>query len=77
MSSRAWRWLAFLVPLMALDLGLTIHAHVTFRHSRTGPTVMSVGQLLGWASSVVLLCIILIVVIGGRKAARRRSRYPR
>jgi hypothetical protein len=78
MSSRAWRWLAVLVPLTALDLALTIHAHLRFHHTRTGPTVMTLGQLLGWTSSAVLLCVIVIVVIGGRRSRRRHGgHYPR
>jgi len=74
---RAWRWFAVLAGLAVLDLALTIHAHLTFHRTPGGPTVMPLGQLLGWASSVVLIVAAACVFVGGHNEARRRERYHR
>ena len=73
-----WTWLAILGVLTAADLAATIHAQVTWKPRPNGPTVMPVGQLLGWVSSIVLLIAVGVILITGLKSAlRSRCRAPR
>jgi hypothetical protein len=77
MNRRRWLVFAVFVALDALDFTLTIRDHFTFRRVRGSVTVMPVGQLLGWASSVALflaLTAVVITVIRG-ELARSRARY--
>ena len=71
MTRRMWTWLAILSVLTAADLAATIHAHVTWKPSPNGPTVMPLGQLLGWISSTVLL-----IAVGGHPDHRPQVRPP-
>lgn len=77
MTGRRWLVFAVFVAIDGLDFALTIRDHFTYR-SRPGlATVMPVGQLLGWASSVALflaLAGIAIAAVRGH-AARSRARY--
>ena len=78
MNPRLVRWAAALVVLGALDLVATIHAHLSFHHTPGGPTVMSLGQLLGWASSaMVLIAGIALVSTLIRDARRMRQQQHR
>jgi glycerol-3-phosphate acyltransferase PlsY len=73
------RWVVFagFVALDALDFALTIRDHFTYRGGPGLATVMPVGQLLGWATSVSLFLVltaIVVAVVRGR-LARSRARY--
>jgi uncharacterized membrane protein len=63
MSPRARNWIIALAVADAICFALTVHAHLSFHHARGGPTVMSVGQLLGWAISALLLIAIGVVLV--------------
>ena len=74
--------ITLLVLLAAIDIALTTHAilarhslHVAASRTATpatgGPTVMSVGEALGCATSVLLLGAIVCVIIDARWVARR------
>lgn len=71
MSTRAWRWFVIFLVAAAVDLALSIHAHLTFHATKGGPSVMTVGQLLGWASTVALLAAATCIAIGGLNERRR------
>ena len=75
MTRRAIRWIVGLAVVDALAFGLTIHAHLTYHHSHDGPSVMPLGQLLGWILSVALLLVLILVVLESRPP--RPPRYPR
>lgn len=60
--------------LGGLDLAATVHAHLAFHRSASGPSVMTVGQLLGWVSSVVLLLVALACAWATVTALRHRPR---
>ena len=63
MSKHLSRWIAVLVLLAVVDWALTIHAHLTYRHHSGGPTIMPLGQLLGWITSIGLVIIIALLLI--------------
>jgi len=69
MSKHLSRWIAALVLLAIVDWALTIHAHLTYHHHPGGPTIMPLGQLLGWVTSIGLVAVIVILLI-----ARHRQR---
>ncbi|HEU5267596.1 MAG TPA: hypothetical protein VFU35_12895, partial [Jatrophihabitans sp.] len=66
MTTRAKYWIVSLAVVDALAFALTIHAHLTWRRQPGGPTVMPLGQLLGWIISVGLLLILILVVLESR-----------
>jgi hypothetical protein len=62
--------------LSVIDLAATIHAHLTWKRTASGPTVMPLGQLLGWVSSTLLVIAVVLVVITGISSNRRsRQRH--
>jgi hypothetical protein len=77
--------IAFLAVLAAIDIATSAHAILT-RHSShpaathattsaaNSPTVMSVGEALGCATSALLLIAILCVVVDARWVARPQER---
>ena len=73
MTRRAGYWVLALGLLDLLVFALTLHAHTTYRRTATGPSVMPVGQLLGWAASAVLFALVILVILGARRAARDRD----
>jgi hypothetical protein len=73
-AQRTRTWLAVLVAADLLAWILTLRAHFDFHHSRNGPSVMTIGQLLGWFFSVVLLVLIVVVLLEGRRGRRRSPR---
>jgi hypothetical protein len=71
--------LAALVVADAVTFALTIHTHLDYRSGGAGgaPTVMSLGQLLGWIISVGLLLVLAALVaarVGEWRQRRRRAR---
>ena len=77
MTRRGWQVFAVFVAIDALDFTLTIRDHFTYRGGPGLATVMPVGQLLGWATSISLLLVlaaIVVAVVRGR-LARSRARY--
>jgi hypothetical protein len=72
MTQRTKTWLAVLGIADLLAWILTLRAHFDFHHSHNGPTVMTIGQLLGWFVSVVLLVLIAVILLETRRARRRR-----
>jgi hypothetical protein len=73
-TRRAIKWIIGLAVADALAFALTIHAHLTFRHASNGPTVMPLGQLIGWILSVGLLLILILVVLESRPPRPPRPR---
>jgi len=63
MSKHLSRWIAALALLAIVDWALTVHAHLTYHHHPGGPTIMPLGQLLGWVTSVGLVVVIVILLI--------------
>jgi hypothetical protein len=71
----AWRWVIALAAADLIVFAITLHAHLSF-HDAGGPnspSVMSVGQLLGWFFTVALFCALLAVVAGSRQAMKYRG----
>lgn len=56
-------WIAALTALAVLDWALTVHAHLAYHHHAGSPTVMPLGQLLGWISSVGLVVVIILLLV--------------
>jgi hypothetical protein len=73
MSHRVRNWAIALGVADAVCWALTVHAHLTFHHHRKGPSVMSVGQLLGWSFSILLLISLLLLLYAARVDARYRG----
>jgi hypothetical protein len=76
-TRRRWSGLIVLSVLSAIDLAATIHAHLTWKRTAGGPTVMPLGQLLGWVSSTLLVIAVVLAVITGIASTRRRRRRYR
>jgi hypothetical protein len=74
MSLRAGILLAVLLVADAVALGLTIHTHLDYHPSGGSPSVMTLGQLLGWLVSVVLLLILVTMIAAQLRAGRERRR---
>ena len=72
LSRRQLRWIAVLGLADILAFALTIHSHLTYHAAPNGPTVMTIGQLLGWIISVALLIIVGLIILGARQAERYR-----
>ncbi len=72
------RWIALVAVLFVVDLVNTISTHNTYHHQANGPSVMPIGELLGWVTSAGLFVVLLLLVIGQVKAVRRhRQGLPR
>jgi len=70
--------LAVLAVAEVVVLALTLHAHFTF-HSNGGPntpSVMSIGQLLGWFFSIAIPIVMVLIVGAARQSARYRGGSP-
>lgn len=74
MPRRAGILLAVFVIADAVALVLTIRTHLDYHPSDGGPTVMTLGQLLGWLVSVVLLVIVVTMIAAQLRAWRERRR---
>ena len=78
MSLRVKIWAIALAVADVLVWVLTVHAHLTFHRTKTGPSVMPVGQLLGWAFSVLLLVALVVLLLAVRADVKyRRAAAPR
>jgi heme/copper-type cytochrome/quinol oxidase subunit 3 len=71
--------LAALVVADAVAFALTIHTHLTYRSGGAGgaPTVMTLGEMLGWIISVSLLLVLgglMWARLGKWRQRRRRAR---
>lgn len=62
MSRRARVVLATLAAVDVLAFVLTLHAHADYRPRHGGPTVMPLGQLMGWIVTVSLFLLIVFVL---------------
>ncbi len=71
MTRTAWTWAGGFGLAGLVDLGLTVHAHDTWHAQAGGPSVMTLGQLLGFVSSVVLLVAAVLILISGIRGQRR------
>lgn len=67
MSRRAIRWVVGLGVLDAVSFALTLHAHLTFHRTPNSPSVMTIGQVLGWLITAVLLVMIALIVKESRR----------
>ena len=71
LSARAINWIAVLGAADILAWILTIHAHATYRRTTaSAPSVMPLGQLLGWIISIGLLILIVMILLGSRQQSR-------
>jgi hypothetical protein len=77
MTRRGWIVFGVFAALDALDFALTIRDHFTYRGGHGMPTVMPVGQVLGWFTSVSLFLLLAGISYGAfrGRAARSRSTY--
>ena len=73
MSRRVRNWAIALSAADVLSWVLTIHAHLSFHRHKNGPSVMPVGQLLGWSISILLLIALLLLLLAARADARYRG----
>lgn len=73
MSPRVVRILGILGLIDILVFALTIHAHMSFHRKPGGPTVMPLGQLMGWFIGFFLLFAIVVILF----AARTSEKYKR
>ena len=73
MTRRHVGWLIAVAVLAAVDLGLTIHAHATWKRSANGPSSASIGQVLGWVTSAGLIVVFVLLAIGARRSVKRRQ----
>ncbi len=72
--SRRWIWTGVLAVLDAIAIASALHAHDDF-HPGGGssqPSVMTLGQALGWFASVVLTFVLVAVVSSMIRARNRR-----
>lgn len=67
MSRRAVQWVVGLGVLDVLTFVLTLHANLTFHRTQTSPSVMTIGQALGWIITGVLLVMILLIIKESRR----------
>ena len=67
MSRRAIRWIVGLGVLDVVTFALTLHANLTFHSTTNSPTVMTIGQALGWIITAVLLVMIAMIVKESRR----------
>jgi hypothetical protein len=72
LSRRRVSWLVAVAVLGAVDLAATIHAHLSFHRTPTGPSVMPLTQVLGWITSVLLLGLAITLAAAAVLTARRR-----
>jgi hypothetical protein len=78
MSPRVRNWAIGLGVADAAVWVLTVHAHLSFHRSKHGPSVMPVGQLLGWAFSILLLIALVLLLLAARADSKyRRADAPR
>lgn len=77
MSSRAWKWVAALGLIGAGDLALAIHSRATWHPTTDSPSVMTLGQLLGFVTGTVLLLLAVLVAVNTVRTTRRRRRFVR
>jgi hypothetical protein len=78
MSPRVRKWAIALGVADAVVWALTINAHLSFHRSKNSPSVMPVGQLLGWSFSILLLIALVLLLLGARADAKyRRANAPK
>jgi hypothetical protein len=73
MSHRMRNWAIALAVGDVVSWVLTVHAHLTFHRHKNGPSVMPIGQLLGWSISILLLIALLLLLLAARVDARYRG----
>jgi hypothetical protein len=76
-TRRRWTWLVATFVVGAIDLAATINTSVHWHATLGGPSVITLGQLLGWVTSIALLVIAALIAISGRREQQRRARFAR
>ena len=61
------------VAALIVDLSLTVHTALTWKHDANGPSLMPAGELLGWFLAVFLLGWAAVIVIGAVRTPRPRG----
>ena len=74
MSRRAVYWLAAVAIADAVVFALTIRAHLRYHPGNGNPSVMSLGEALGWIIGVGLLGVLVSAITVHIRAARTRRR---
>ena len=59
-ARRRRNWLLAILVIDAVDFLLSYNAHRHYVAGPGQPTVMPLGQLLGWSTSVILLIVLLV-----------------
>lgn len=66
-SPRHWRAFAFFVLADLVILAFTWHSHVTYVGGPGRPTIMPVGQLIGWSMVVMITLGLLLAAVASRR----------
>lgn len=72
-TKRSKYWLTAVGAALVLDLGLTLHTALTWKHVANGPSIMPAGELLGWFLAVFLLGWVALIVLGAVRTPRSRG----
>jgi hypothetical protein len=72
-TTKSRYWLTAVVAALVLDLALTVHTALTWKHVPNGPSIMPAGELLGWFLAVFLAGWAAVIVIGAVRPARSRG----
>lgn len=70
MTRRSKYWLVAVVGALVVDLSLTVHTALTWKHVANGPSVMPAGELLGWFLALFLLGWTVLIVAGALRPER-------
>lgn len=77
MSPRVVRIVGVLGLIDIAIFALTIHAHLSFHRKPGGPTVMPLGQLMGWFLGFLILFVIAVILFAARASERYKAEQGR
>jgi hypothetical protein len=72
-TQRSKYWLVAVGAALVLDLALTVHTLLTWKHQPGGPSLMPAGELLGWFLAVFLAGWVALILIGAARGDRPRG----
>jgi hypothetical protein len=74
MTRRGWIVFGAFVTVDGVDFALTVRDHLDYRAGPGAVTVMPLGQLLGWVTSVAIFLALLAIVITAIRGRLDRAR---